>query len=133
MKSTTAVLSNAAGQTSRDEVSKNIILHHLHSFQDNDLEALMSDYTKESVLITQTADFTGPEEIRAFFVDLMTHFPKQKSSFELDKLVAYNGLVYIVWHATTPSLEVSLGTDTFIIKEGKIHQQTFAGKLTFLQ
>jgi hypothetical protein len=41
-------------------------------------------------------------------------------------------LVFIVWHATTPSLEVALGTDTFLIKRGKINRQTFAGQMKFL-
>ena len=110
-----------------------IILHHLHSFADNDLESVLSDYTEESVLITQTATYTGPEKIRSFFTGLMKHFPLQHSDFTLDKLVTDNEMAYIVWHASTPSLEVSMGTDTFFIKEGKIHQQTFAGEMKFLQ
>src|SRR3982751_4235312 len=98
------------------ETSRFIIMHHLGSFQDNDLEALVSDYTDESVLITQDATYKGPREIRGFFVTLMIHFPIRQSSFELDKVVVNDELVYIVWHANTPSLEVSLGTDTFIVR-----------------
>jgi ketosteroid isomerase-like protein len=119
-------------ETTLNEASRNIVMHHLGSFQDNDLEAVIADYTKESVLVTQDATYKGPEEIKNFFADLMIHFPKQKSSFELDKLVANNELVYIVWHANTPSLNVALGTDTFIIRDGKIYQQTFAGLLKFI-
>ncbi len=115
------------------EISKLIILHHLASFQENDLEAVMSDYTKESVLITQDATYRGPEEIKVFFANLMMHFPKSTSNFTLDKVVANNELVYIVWHATTPSLEAPIGTDTFIIKDGKIYQQTFAGQMKFTE
>jgi len=119
-------------ETTLNDATKNVIMHHLSSFQDNDLEAVMSDYTDESVLITQVATYTGLEEIEAFFADLIVHFPKQRSSLELDKVVFNDGLVYIVWHAKTPSLDVSLGTDTFIIKDGKIYQQTFAGELKFI-
>ena len=107
-------------------------MHHLESFQHNDLDAVISDYTNESILITQDAMYTGPEEIKIFFAGLMTHFPKQKSSFALDKVVANGGLVYIVWHANTPSLNVALGSDTFVIKDDKIHQQTFVGQLNFI-
>jgi ketosteroid isomerase-like protein len=119
-------------ETTLNDASRNIIMHHLGSFQDNDLEAVISDYTNESVLITQDATYKAPEEIKDFFAALMIHFPKQKSSFELDKVVVNNELVYIVWHANTPSLDVSLGTDTFIIRDGKIYQQTFAGQLKFI-
>jgi ketosteroid isomerase-like protein len=122
----------AAKTTTPSDASKNIIMHHLGSFQDNDLEAVIADYTNESVLITQDGTCKGPEEIKVFFATLMTHFPKQQSNFELDKIVVKNELVFIVWHATTPSLEVSLGTDTFIIKDDKIYQQTFAGQMKFI-
>ncbi len=114
------------------DVSRNIIMHHLGSFQDNDLEAVIADYTKESVFITQDATYKGPKEIMDFFAALMIHFPKQQSSFKLDKLEVNNELVYIVWHANTPSLEVPFGTDTFIIRNSKIYQQTFAGQLKFI-
>lgn len=40
-----------------NETSRVIIMHHLASFQSNDLEALIADYTNESVLITQDATY----------------------------------------------------------------------------
>lgn len=118
-------------ETSVSNNSRNIIMNHLGSFQNLDLEAVVSDYTNESVLITQEATYTGTEELKSFFSNLMTHFPKQKSSFELDKMVVVDTMGYIVWHANTPSLEVFLGTDTFVIKDGKIHQQTFCAQMKF--
>jgi ketosteroid isomerase-like protein len=118
-------------ETTQNDALRNIVMHHLGSFQDNDLEAVIGDYTNESVFITQDATYKGLEEIKDFFTGLMIHFPKQKSSFELDKVVVDNELVYIVWHANTPSLDVAMGTDTFIIRNGKIYQQTFAGLLKF--
>ena len=105
--------------------SKDIIMHHLTSFQNNDLEAVVRDYTDESVLITQNETYKGIKAIRQFFTGLMKYFPKQKSSFDLDKIVVNDGLVYIVWHAKTPSLTIGLGSDTFVIKDGKIFQQTY--------
>jgi predicted SnoaL-like aldol condensation-catalyzing enzyme len=115
-----------------NDASRNTVMHHLGSFQDNDLEAVTADYTNESVLITRDATYNGPEAIKDFFATLMIHFPKQRSGFVLDKMVVNNELVFIVWHANTPSLDVSLGTDTFIIRDGKIYRQTFAGQLKFI-
>jgi hypothetical protein len=122
---------NKTNETTLSDNSKDIIMHHLGSFQNHDLEAVVSDYTNESVFITQEATYTGPEEIKAFFANLLSHFPKQKSSFVLDKVVVVDTLGYIVWHADTPSLEVPLGTDTFVLKDDKIHQQTFCGQMKF--
>jgi SnoaL-like domain len=126
-------MKNAANkELAGDNGSRQIIMHHLGSFCDNNLDAVIADYTTESVLITRDGTYKGPKEIKAFFESLMVHFPSQNSDFELDKVVVNNELVYIVWHAHTPSVRVSLGTDTFIVREGRIYQQTFAGLMEFL-
>jgi hypothetical protein len=114
-----------------NDASRNVLMRHLGFFLDNDLKCLLSDYTNESVLITQEAIHTGPAEIKIFFEGLMKHFPKKKSNLQLDKLEVCDELVFIVWHATTPSVHVRFGSDTFIIKEDKIRQQTFVGHLEF--
>ena len=123
---------NEPKETSQSDVSTNLVMHHLNSFMDNDLQTLMLDYTDKSVLITSDATYTGLNEIKQFFTNLIIHFPKQEFKFELDKITVKDELGFIVWHANTPSLIVSFGTDTFIIKDNKILQQTFAGQLNFI-
>jgi hypothetical protein len=113
---------------SRDKVEASslaLLNRHLTSFQKKDLNALMEDYTNESVFITQAATYKGIEEIKGFFTDLMGYFPPQGSSFTLDKTIVSDDLIYIVWHAKTPRIDIPLGSDTFIIKDGKISRQTF--------
>ena len=83
-------------------------------------------------MVTQQNVYTGIEEIKNFFSDLLLHFPKQKSSVELEKITIRGELIYIVWHGKTPSLEIPFASDTFIIKNGKIQYQTFASELTFV-
>jgi hypothetical protein len=114
------------------DLSKNVVMNHLNSFLNNDLNAVVSDYTDESVLITQEGTYRGIEAIKSFFVGLIVHFPKKQSKFDLDKLVINEELIFIVWHARTPSLNVPMGSDTFIIRNGKIVQQTFVGQLVFM-
>jgi hypothetical protein len=109
--------------------SRTVLMRHLGSFKENDLQAVISDYTSESVLVTQNAIYKGPDEIKVFFTELIAQFPKQKSNFELDKVTVSDELVYIVWHGRTPFLDIPFATDTFIIKNGKIHRQTFAGQI----
>lgn len=122
---------NESKEASQNSLTK-LLMHHLDSFMHNDLQALMSDYTDESVFITSDATYIGLNEIKGFFTNLLIHFPKVESQFELDKMVVRDGLGFIVWHAATPSLVVPIGTDTFIIKDDKIFQQTFAGQLNFI-
>jgi ketosteroid isomerase-like protein len=113
------------------EPARTLLAHHLRAFADNDLDAILSDYTDESVLITADATYTGRKQIRGFFAGLIPHFPKEKTRFDLDKMIVDEAVVFIVWHASTPTLNVPLGTDTFVVKDGKIHRQTFAGQLQF--
>jgi len=122
---------NAIEATSLTDASMNLVLRHLGSFQDNDLKTLLSDYTEESVLITQEKTYKGPKEIETFFKELIVHFPRKNFRMNLDNLVSHGSLVYIVWHAKTPSLDVVVGSDTFLLKEGKISEQTFVGQLKF--
>src|SRR3954454_23388360 len=109
---------NGTNETTRNEATKNLLTHHLGSFLDNDLEAMVSDYTDESILITQAATYTGRKEIKAFFADLIIHFPKDNASFDLDIMEAKDEFAFIVWHATTPTVNVPFASDTFIIKGG---------------
>jgi hypothetical protein len=130
MKST--ILSDQQVPFALSKDSENVLLRHLHSFVNNNLETLMQDYTEQSMLVTHDRTYNGLQEIRAFFTELMDHFPKDHSDFKLDKLVVSDELGFIVWRANTPSLQVSLGTDTFLIKGDKISRQTFAGQMKFL-
>jgi len=41
-----------------------------------------------------------------------------------------SGTAYIVWKAETADNRFELGTDTFIVRNGKIVTQTFAGKIS---
>lgn len=116
-------------QRGTEERCKEILQRHLTSFLENDLETLMSDFTNESVLITPDTTYTGLTEIRDFFNNLMSNFPKQKSTVDLDRSVIKGEVIYIVWHGKSPSLEVPFATDTFIIKNDKIWRQTFAGQI----
>ena len=108
-------------------MTKEILDHHWVAFQKNDLEATMDDYTEESVLITPDTTYTGLDEIRKNFVNAFVVFPKDSSTLVLDKSVVAKDVGYILWHAKTPALTLSYATDTFIIQNGKIVRQSYAG------
>jgi hypothetical protein len=126
------VLSKKKSSSALSRESEDLLLHHLHSFLDNDLEALMDDYTEQSVLITRDKTYSGITEIKQFFSELVKHFPSKSSDFKLEKLEVNDELAFIVWEARTPRVVVSLGTDTFVVTKGKIFRQTFAGEMQFL-
>jgi len=118
-----------ADNTNVQSILKEIVISHMNSFYNNDIDAIMSDYTDESIVITLEQTFKGLKEIRTFISELITFFPKGKTVLVLDKISVEEDLGYIVWHAKTPNLEISLGSGTFILKKGKISQQTFVGRI----
>jgi hypothetical protein len=51
-------------------------------------------------------------------------------SFEMLKQEVCDDTAYIVWKAETADNHFEVGTDTFIVRDGKIVTQTFAGKIS---
>lgn len=120
---------NIVNDTEIQNMTKDIVIHHMDSFYNNDVDALMSDYTEESIILTLKHTFKGLKEIRKFVQQLVTFFPKGKTILVLDRISIEGDLGYIVWHAKTPNIDIPLGSGTFILKNGKISQQTFVGQL----
>lgn len=114
-----------------DAISENktreVLDHHWMAFKANDLEETMKDYTGESVLITPNATYRGLDEIRNNFVNAFKLFPADSSTFTLDKSIVVQDVGYILWKSKTPAFNLTYATDTFIIRDGKIIRQTYAG------
>lgn len=93
--------------------------HRLQSVIAKDIEAVLSDYTEDSVLISQDATFTGLAGMRTFFEGFLGSL----AIFKLDKQEVNGELAYITWSAGSV---IPLGSDTFIVQNGKIRYQTLA-------
>jgi hypothetical protein len=107
--------------------TKEVLDHHWVAFKANDLEETMADYTEESVLVTPDRTYNGLAQIRENFINAFKAFPKDSATFTLNKSVVVKDIGYIIWSGSTPTFELSYGTETFIIQDGKIVRQTFAG------
>jgi ketosteroid isomerase-like protein len=110
--------------------TQDVLTHHLNSFGDFDIAATMADYTAESRFFTPNGLLRGSEAIRRFFVGLFEEFAKPGMSFEMLAQEVDGDTAYIVWKAETADNRFELGTDTFIVQNGKIVTQTFAGKIS---
>ena len=123
-----AACSSAPQTASYDEaVTKKILDHHIETFKQNDLEGVMSDYTEESVLITPDRTYKGLTEIRENFVFAFSLLPTDSTTMTLTKTEVVKDVAYMVWKATSPTLEFRYATDTYVIVDGKIRSQTYAG------
>jgi ketosteroid isomerase-like protein len=116
---------NAATQATQD-----VLKHHLKCFGKGDLAGTMADYTAESRIFTPDGLLRGTETIRKFFVRMFEEFAKPGLSFEMLRQEVDGDSAYIVWKAETADNDFELGTDTFIVQNGKIVTQTFAAKIS---
>ncbi len=111
-----------------ESVTKSILEHHFQTIQHNDIDGVMMDYTEESILITPNSTYKGLAEIRANFIRVFESMPANGTTITFTKSETNRDIAYVVWKATTPTLEFKYATDTFVIINGKIVSQTFAGK-----
>lgn len=107
-----------------------VLDHHLEAFGEQDLSGILDDYTDDSVLVTQMGTFRGLDEIRGLFEELFAEFSHPGATISMDERLVEGDIAYIVWHAETPDNEYEFATDTFVIRDGNIVAQTFAGKIT---
>ena len=110
--------------------TQEVLQHHLDCFGKGDPDGVMADYSAASKLFTPTGVLKGLDPIRQLFATLFKEFAKPGMSFEMTRQDVEGDTAYIVWKGETADNRYELGTDTFVIKDGKIVTQTFAGKIT---
>jgi ketosteroid isomerase-like protein len=96
--------------------------HHLHAIGQS-IDAIMSDYSEESVLFTQQGVISGLLGIRQFFEQFVGNAPPELlAALTVTQQDVHGEFAYIVWKAEP---FVSLASDTFVIRDGKIVAQSF--------
>ena len=107
--------------TLNDQTAK-VLQHHVDSFLAQDHKEMLADYTDESILITPTKTMRGLQEIEE-------EFASGAGLFTPENLSQIRGLYQdiqgeVAYTAWTMGDVVLFGTDTFIIRNGKIQVQT---------
>ena len=101
-----------------------VLGHHMESFAAKDLDAILSDYTEDSVLITGDKTYKGVADIGTFFSAMFPGVtPEFLAAFKMVKQEISGDVAYVNW---TVEGFITLGTDTLVVKDGKIAVQTLA-------
>ena len=100
-----------------------VLDHHLQSLGSGDVSAVIADYSEDSVLLTANGPIKGIKLLDGFFRGFLSTMPQFMAGFRMLRQEVIGEIAYIVWESPkyTP-----LGTDTFLIRNGKILTQTFA-------
>lgn len=109
--------------------TKDVLEHHLKSFGEGDLNGILSDYAPTAILFMPDGPLEGVDAIRTLFKGLLAEFAKPGSSFKLKHQSIKGDYAYILWTAETVDNSYDLATDTFVVQDGKIVAQSFAGKI----
>ena len=107
-----------------------VLNHHLQAFSAGDADEAIKDYTEDSILITPDATLKGLSSIHAAFRDLFSGLFKSGTyDFTMDRTEVVGEIAYIVWHSVNQDADVTLGTDTYVIQDGKIVVQTYTARI----
>lgn len=99
------------------------LAHHIDAFSSGDIEAIIRDYSDESVLFTPAGAIRGVEQLKSFFNGFVRNLPPGfMESFDMVRKDVDGEVAYIVWQSGDIA---PLGTDTFVVRDGKIVAQTF--------
>jgi ketosteroid isomerase-like protein len=111
--------------STRSSDTEAVVRNHLQTFvEKKGIAAILTDYDDDACFHCETKTYRGKKEIRDFFEGFIASLPPGAAdSFALRTLRVEGDLAYITWSA---GRQIPLGTDTFVVRDGRIVSQTFA-------
>ena len=110
--------------------TKDVLDHHVTCFGEGDIDGILSDYASDAVFFTPDGTLKGVDAIRPFFEKMCAEFGKPGTAFSMKQQSIDGDYAYVLWTAETADNVYELGTDTTVVRNGKILAQSFAGKIT---
>jgi hypothetical protein len=106
-------------------VTETVVRHHLEAFlRQKGVSAIVADYDEDARFVTEGRTYRGKREVHGFFADFIASLPAgAMDHFTLRSLRIERNIGYITWSVGS---DIPLGTDTFVVDDGKIVSQTFA-------
>lgn len=105
--------------------TETVVRHHLQTFvEQQGLDAILNDYADDACFLSEGRAYCGKPAIREFFEAFIAALPPLAiAQFTLRSLRVQDDVAYITWSAGP---ELPLGTDTYVVRKGRIVAQTFA-------
>lgn len=102
--------------------TKAVLRHHWQAVAAQDMSAIMEDYAPDSVMLGPDGPKRGLQEIAETFNNTLDKYGADfLTKFQLVRLDIEGDVAYVAW-ASGKSL---VGSDTFVLRDGKIAVQTF--------
>jgi len=110
-----------------ERTTMEVVRHHCQVLAKGDVEATLGDYAPDAFIFTPGGIVRGHENIRAFFTGSVENCLPPDAVQEFISETYEGELGQIVWRAESRFVSIPFGTDTFVVRRGKIVMQTFAG------
>ena len=106
-------------------VTETVVRNHLQAFlEQKGIAAILNDYDENARFYSEAKIYHGKQEIHGFFMDFIGSLPAGAiDRFSLSSQRVDGNIAYITWNVGS---DIPLGTDTFVVDNGKIVSQTFA-------
>jgi ketosteroid isomerase-like protein len=102
---------------------KEVFAHHGRALGAEDLDAIVSDYAQDAVILTAEGAVRGRAEIRELFARLLAQIPQ--ATWDIETTVFEGDALYLEWAASTVGgNRAEDGIDTFVFDDGLIRLQT---------
>ena len=111
--------------TTASAATETVVRNHLQAFlEQQGIAAMVKDYDEDAHFYSEARIYRGKHEIHGFFRDFLASLPADAiNKFTLTSLQVARDVAYITWCVGD---DIPLGTDTFVVNNGKIVSQTFA-------
>jgi ketosteroid isomerase-like protein len=111
--------------TNNSAATESVVNAHLQAFlKQQDIADIIVDFDDNARLLTEAKIYRGKEAIHEFFVDFIGSLPADAiNQFSLSSMQVDGDIAFVTWRVGD---DIPLGTDTFVVKNGKIISHTFA-------
>lgn len=98
---------------------------HGKAFFARDFEGIATDFPEDGFVILNGKVYKGKENLIKVFKHVTNIFDNCGKQTEFEPPVFHDEVIYLKWRFVAKDQTVSmLGTDTFVVLNGKIHSQT---------
>jgi ketosteroid isomerase-like protein len=111
---------------STGNVAEKVVTHHLAAVTSGNVDDILSDYADNAMLIAPSGVTRGKQAIRDIFMKRLGGAAggAPRPALVLKQKVFEGDIGYIVWVRSAGQPSEQQGSDTFLIKNGKIAVQT---------
>ena len=101
-----------------------IVAHHMSAAAKGDVDGVIADYADTAVVFTPGGETRGKAALRKMFAGIFGGPPGSRAPLEVQQKFFTKDIGYIVWVQNAGKPEELRGSDTFLVRKGKIVTQT---------